>query len=177
MKSLRLIPIVLGVMAACALPADNATKAAPRTTVVYDHPEKFTDVKDGYVPTDTGRDAILSRLREFLVSRCDPKLPEGYNLTITFTDVDLAGDFEPWHGAQWADVRIIKPIYPPAFKFTYAVADPSGTVVKEGSENILDLNFQMRLLSPHDTSFDSLAYEKDILNDWVNATLRGLGKA
>ncbi len=177
MKSLRLLPVFLGLAAGCALPADTASKAAPRTTVIFDHPENFTDIKDGYVPSDKGRDAILSRIREFLVSRADLLLPEGYRMTVTFSDIDLAGDYEPWHGARWEDVRIIKSVYPPALRFTYSVADPSGKVVKEGSEDLRDLAFQMRLLSPYDSSIDNLAYEKDILNDWARSTLRGLKKA
>ena len=40
-------------------------------------------------------------------------VPEGDKLTITFTDIDLAGDFEPWRGPQWDEVRIVKAIYPP----------------------------------------------------------------
>ena len=96
---------------------------------------------------------------------------------MTFTDIKLAGEYEPWHGAQWIDVRVIKAIYPPAFTFTYSVTDPSGKPVKQGSENIIDMAFQMRLLSPYATSYDPLAYEKDILNDWVRATLRDLPKA
>lgn len=176
MKHLRLLPIVLGAAAALALRAADAPKGAPQTEVAFDHPENFTDVKDGNIPTERGRDAILSRIREFVVSRSGLLLPEGYRLRITFTDIDLAGDFEPWRGhGQWDDVRIIKPIYPPAFKFTYSVTDPSGKVVKTGSENIRDLNFQMRVVSATDD--DPLRYEKDILNDWLHSALRDLGKA
>ena len=177
MNPLRLLPVAVVMMAGCALTPDSATKSPPRTTVVFDHPEKFTDVKDAYVPTDDGRDAILKHFREFLVSRCDPLLPEGYALTITFTNIKLAGEYEPWHGSQWINIRVIKAIYPPAFTFTYTVTDPSGRPVKQGSENILDLSFQMRLLSPYATSHDPLAYEKDILNDWARVTLRNLAKA
>jgi hypothetical protein len=177
MKPLHLLPLLLVMACGCSLPADSASKAPSRTKVVFDHPEKFTDVRDAYVPSDSGRDAILSRLRNYLADKADMLLPEGYGLTVTFSDIDLAGDFEPWRGAQWTDVRIIKPIYPPRLVFTYSVTDPSGRVVKKGSENILDMTFQMRLLTPYDTSNDTLAYEKDILNDWARATLSGLKRA
>src|SRR5208283_4786663 len=42
----RLLPIAALMLAGCALAPDSATKAPPRTTVVFDHPEKYTDVKD-----------------------------------------------------------------------------------------------------------------------------------
>jgi hypothetical protein len=176
MRPISLLPIIVGFAAGCTLPAGSASTHPARTEVVFDHPENFADVKDAYIPSDKGRDAILLRLREYLVSRADLLLPEGYNLKVTFNDIHLAGDFEPWRGANWDEVRIIKAIYPPSFKFTYAVTDKSGKVVKSGSEDILDLNFQMRLLTPFDESMDNLAYEKDILNDWTRSTLRNLDK-
>jgi hypothetical protein len=171
MKKLHLLGSILGLVAAGALNA--APNPAPRTEVIFDHPEKFTDVKDSYVPSDKGRDAILDTLRSFLVHRADPMIPEGDKLTITFTDIDLAGEYEPWRGAQYDDVRIVKSIYPPAFKFTYSVTDASGKVIREGSENIRDLNFQMRLTI--DAS-DPLRYEKDILDEWARTKLRDLPK-
>ncbi len=172
MKKLHLLGSILGLVAAGALSA--AANPAPRTEVIFDHPEKFTDVKDSYVPSDKGRDAILETLRRYLVHRTDPMIPEGDKLTITFTDIDLAGEYEPWRGAQYDDVRIVKAIYPPAFKFTYSVTDASGKVIREGSENIRDMNFQMRLTI--DAS-DPLRYEKDILDEWARGKLRDLPKS
>lgn len=173
MISLRLLSAVIAVTAASAAFADTSAKASARTEVVFDHPENFTDVKDADMPSDKGRDAILSRIRNFMVERSDSLLPEGYRLRIVFTDIDLAGDFEPWRSQQWSDVRIIKAVYPPAFKFTYAVTDAAGRTVKEGSENIRDLAFQTRMAMPED---DSLRYEKDILGEWARENLRGLKK-
>jgi hypothetical protein len=173
-----LAPLFVALVAGCAVTTSDTVKTPPRTVVIFDHPENFTDVKDATIPTDRGRDAILARIREFLVSRTDPLLPEGCRLTITFTDIDLAGEFEPWHaGINSDEIRYIRPIYPPAFKFTYSVTDPSGKVIKSGSENIKDMNFQMRLIDPALRATDSLAYEKDILNEWAHNALRNLTKA
>jgi Protein of unknown function (DUF3016) len=173
MKTIRLFSTVLGLAAASALHAADSPKGAIRTDVIFDHPENFTDVKDSDLPSDKGRDEILSRIRSYLVSRTASLVPEGDRLTITFTDIDLAGDFEPGRGPQWSDVRIIKAIYPPAFKFTYSVTDASGRVVKQGTEDIRDMNFQTRVTLD---SSDSLHYEKDILDDWARSTLRDLRK-
>jgi hypothetical protein len=170
MKTLRLFSAALGLFAAVAIRAASA----PRTEVVFDHPEKFTDVKDRMSPTDKGRDEILSQIRDHLVDRTSRLVPDGYKLTITFSDIRLAGEFEPWRGPQWDDVRIIKDIYPPFFKFTYSVTDPAGRVVKSGTENIQDLDFQMRVTLD---SSDPLRYEKQILDDWASGTLRDLKKA
>jgi hypothetical protein len=171
MKTLRLFSAVLGLIAACALRAADTSNPASRVDVVFDHPEKFTDVKDSDPPTDRGRDAILGNIRNYLVRQASPMIPGADRLSITFTDIDLAGEFEPWRGPQWNGVRIVKDIYPPAFTFTYAVTDPSGRVVKGGTENIRDGGFQFRSVVD---SNDSLRYEKAVLNDWARSTLRDL---
>ncbi|MGA2015341.1 MAG: DUF3016 domain-containing protein [Opitutaceae bacterium] len=170
MKTLRLYSSILGLAAAGVLNA--ADNPAPRTVVVFDHPDNFTDVKDSYIPTEKGRDAILKTLRDFLVDRTESRIPNGYQLTITFTEINLAGKFEPWHNPPY-DIRYLRPVYPPHFKFTYSVTDPSGKVVKSGSEDILDANYQMRVVIDYS---DPLRYEKDILAEWARATLKGLPK-
>lgn len=174
MKTLSLISLLaLGLVAGCSTGTANLPKGPARTEVVFDHPEKFTDVKDSSNPTEKGRDSILSNLREYLVDHTSPMIPDGYKLKVVFTDVDLAGDFEPWRGPEWMDVRIIKAIYPPALKFTYTVTDPAGQVVKQGSEDIRDMAFDMRAIADRT---DPLRYEKAILEDWASSALHGLKK-
>jgi hypothetical protein len=171
MKIIRLFPAALAMLVASSLHAADPASPTAQTQVIFEHPEKFTDVKDGSIPTDKGRDEILSRIRTFLVDRAASLLPAGDTLAITFTDIDLAGDFEPWRGSRWSDVRIVKSIYPPEFKFTFAVRDASGRAVKQGAEDIRDMNFDMRVVGD---SNDTLRYEKDILSDWARSTLRDL---
>jgi hypothetical protein len=173
MKTLRLLSAALGLAAIGALHAADRPAASARTEVIFDHPENFADVKDASFPSDRGRDEILARIRDHLVSRAAPMIPDGDRLTITFTDIDLAGDFEPWRGSRFDNVRFVKPIYPPSFKFTYAVTDASGRVVKSGTERLQDLAFQDRVAL--DTS-DSLRYEKLVLDDWARSALGGLKK-
>ena len=172
MKILRLLSVFLGLAAACALRADVA-KAAPRTEVIFDHPEKFTDIRDMDSPTEQGQAAILDKIRDYLVQETAPMVPEGYKLSIVFTDIRLAGNFEPWRGAQWDEIRVVRDVYPPGFKFTYSVADPSGKVVRKGSEDIRDLDFQLRQLLNYE---DNLRYEKDILLEWARRNLKDLAK-
>ena len=170
MKTLsRYALVLLGLAAPLALRAAEAAKASARTDVVFEQPEKFTDVKDSDFGTDKGRDAILERLREYLVERADKALPAGQKLVITFTDIDLAGEYEPWRGPQFSDVRIVKSIYPPRLKFSYKITDATGETVKEGKEDLRDLAFEMRLTSDRQ---DTLRYEKDILRDWIGTVTR-----
>lgn len=161
-----LLATALALLAAGPLAPASAAADAPRTTVSFDHPEKFTDVKDSDIPTEKGRDAILGQIERFIVQTGDRLMAPGWHLAMNFTDIDLAGDFEPWHGPQWDDVRIVKDIYPPRFKFSYSVTNPAGQVVKQGSENLADLNFQLEAVINRD---DPLRYEKAFLGDWMRS--------
>jgi len=170
MKTMTRLPLVLlGLLAPAALSAVEATKAPARTEVIFVQPENFADVKDGDFGTDKGRDAILDQVREFIVERAEKALPAGQKLTVSFTDIDLAGEYEPWRGPQFSDIRIVKSIYAPRFNFTFKVMDAAGKTVKEGKEQLRDLAFDMRLTIDRQ---DPLRYEKDILKDWINATVR-----
>jgi hypothetical protein len=168
------------ILAAALTTAGFVFAAAPaasntRVEVIFDHPEKFTDIKDSSLGTEKGRDDYLALFKEYLQKRAPRYLAEGQTFTITFTDIDLAGDFEPWHGPEMSDVRIVKDIYPPRLNFTYKLVDASGTVVKEGQEKLVELGFQMT--SSMLDAQDSLRYEKNMLDNWMRALFRQQKKA
>jgi len=148
----------------------KGTGDAARVEVLFDHPENFTDLKDSYMATDKGREAYMDSFREYLQRNATRRLPEGQKLSITFTDIDMAGDFEPWRGPSASDVRIIKDIYIPRLKFTYRITDAQDAVVKEGKADLSDLNFQMNLSATFNSS-DPLRYEKHMLDDWMRNEL------
>jgi hypothetical protein len=172
MKPTLLLACVLG-LTAWGAPRVVAA-AAPRAEVIFDHPEKFADVRDQYVPTEKGREGILGSLRDFIVREAGRRVPAGCKLTLTFTDIRLAGDFEPWRGPRFEDIRIVRSIYPPDFKFTYVLTDPAGREIKRGREDILDMAFEFRRTLDEQ---DPLRYEKAMLSDWMRTALRGVRTA
>lgn len=150
--------------------ADSADdKSNGRVEVNFDQPDKFRDVKDSSMG-DNASSSYLSQFREYLQSNAPRFLGEGQKLAVTFTDIDMAGEYEPWRGGTRSDVRIVKSIYIPRLKFDYRVTDASGAVVKEGQANLSDLNFQNNIGNAIDNS-DSLRYEKRLLNDWLRSEL------
>lgn len=165
--------LLLGLTAAGSLAAaDQPAAPASRVTVVFDHPEKYTDVKEYSLDNDnaSGRDHYLPLLKEHLEAEAGRLLASGQKLTITFTDIDLAGDFEPWHGPRFHDIRMVKEIYPPRLTFTFRLTDESGRVLGEGERKLTDLAYQMRIGSGFRD--DPLRYEKDMLGEWLRAELR-----
>jgi hypothetical protein len=154
-------------VAACALYGADAPMTSS-TEVNFDHPDKFTDIKDQMYPTDSGQQVILDTLRDFLVQDAKRYIPQGCKLAITFTDIQLAGQFEPWRGPRFDQTRIITPLYPPRFKFNWTVTDASGKTIKQGTEDLWDTSFYLRVTLDPD---DPLRYEKSILSDWMRGSL------
>lgn len=152
--------------AVAATPAPAPAAPGP-VTVVFDQPEKYVDVRDNWADNDNerGRERYLPPLKEHLEKAAARRLAPGQQLAVTFTDIDLAGDFEPWRGLQFQDIRVVKEIYIPRLTFSYKVTDASGAVVKSGEKKLLDMGFQMRITSGFRD--DPLRYEKAMLDDWL----------
>ena len=152
----------LGAAPLATFAADTTNNA--HVQVTFQDPENFTDVKDDQFGTEKGREQYLSELRKHIERRAESLIPEGQTLRVTVTNVDMAGDFEPWRGPQFSDVRIVKDIYPPRIDLSYELVDSDGAVVKEGSAELRNLSFQQTITLSHD---DELRYEKDMLTNWL----------
>ena len=89
MKTKNAILAVL-LSAGALLAADADKTKAGKVTVIFDHPENFTDVKDAYMPTDKGRDAILDQIKQCVETQGASCLGSGQTLEVKFTEIDLA---------------------------------------------------------------------------------------
>lgn len=167
MKTRYALTVLLAAAAIAGVRAADE-KAAPRTEVVFADPDKFMDAADGPRGTDIRRDSNLEEIRSYLIERAQRHVPVGSKLTITVTDVDLAGEVEPWH-ARAQDVRIIRDIYAPKIDLTFRLTDASGAVVKEGKRHLTDPTFHMNLnMNPSETR----VYERRLLDDWLRDEFR-----
>jgi hypothetical protein len=139
---------------------------------VFFEPEKFTDVRDSaFSDNEKARTATLDELRAYMVRQAGRLLAPGQQLKITVTDVDLAGEFEPWRSGQWGEIRIVKDIYPPEIKLAYQLSAEDGTVLKQGDRDLRDMNFMMTLSIDRN---DPLRFEKDMLDSWLREEFRGV---
>jgi ABC-type transport system substrate-binding protein len=100
----------------------------------------------------------------------EKELPPDSTLSITFTQVDLAGAYEPWHGPDFNDIRIYKNIYPPRLEFTYQLVADDGQILKEGKATLTDNNYQ-RAGSPIKADTVEFYYEKELIKEWVKKDL------
>jgi hypothetical protein len=146
----------------CALFAGAGTLAcAASATVEFVNPEKFTDAGRSYSPGE--REGTLSQLKDHLIERAGKLLPAEQKLSVTVTDVDLAGDFDKRQSIA-NEVRIVREVYPPRIDLTFKLEGADGTVLKEGSRNLRDPQFMQGGLR---YKGEALGYEKELIDDWL----------
>ena len=164
MKTKLPLMIVVGLVSVGAALAASKEKPVANVEVTFVAPEKFTDVKDDYMGSDKGRAALLEQLKDCLVTEGAKVVAPDQRLEIKVTDIDLAGDFEPWRGPELQNVRIVKDVYPPRVKLEFRLLAADGKVVNEGKRELQDLGFLMKLAVP---TTEPLRYDKQQLVDWL----------
>ena len=165
------LPALLALAAALALPAVRAQAPAPgpqgasrgTIAVTFENPEKFTDLKMDRMPRERERQSLLAELRETLEREAPRRLPAGTRLEVTITDVDMAGEFEPQHGVNLANVRIVRDMYPARINLSFRLSDASGKTLKEGTRKLVS---SFTTAEPMRT--DHLKREKDLLEEWLS---------
>jgi hypothetical protein len=163
--------LTFGLLTGLVWPLASAQDAAaPRVEVNFIEPEKFTDLRDSFGQTGRVNEFYLRELRTHVERVAARRLPEGHRLIVAITDVDMAGDFEPWRSPQFHDVRIVKDIYPPRINLNFQVLDANGAVVSEGQRELRDLAFNMR--TPSLPTNDPMRHEKALLDDWLRREFR-----
>ena len=155
--------IGLSVSSGVMIAADDA-KSDQRVYVEFENADKFSDVGDSWAPTELGQAANLERINHYVQNRAVKYLAADQKLEVTFTNIDLAGEFEPWGQGGNDDIRIIKGIYPPRFDLSFRLLDGDGKMVKEGKRELRDLAFMMNLRI---NNSDPIRYEKTLLDDWM----------
>ena len=165
MKTCSSLLFLAAMAAGSVLTAAAATSSA--VTVKFNESDKFTDAASHF---GGGTDKYyLEMLSEHLQKAAGGKLAPGQRLEVTFTDIDLAGDFIPGNPST-QDIRIIKDIYIPRMVLSFRLLDADGKVIKEGERKLTDLNF-MSNLGIIDRNLP-LFYDKALLTDWVRKELK-----
>jgi|RhiMetdeSRZDD1v2_1073273.scaffolds.fasta_scaffold05669_5 DUF3016 family protein len=157
-------------VALCALlfPHPSISQDAP-VQVQYVHAETFADVGNHRFSDERIRAAYLEQLRGHLVKRAAGLLAAGERLNVSITELDMAGEFEPWR-PPLGDARIVKDIYPPRIDLSFRLASDDGKVIKEGARELRDPAF---LAGANRYPDDPLRYEKTLVDRWLEQELTG----
>ncbi|QDA57622.1 DUF3016 domain-containing protein [Thermomonas aquatica] len=152
-----------------AADAPRALPASGPVSVQWNDPATFAELRYSRNRWDAERGSWLTDLAQYLRKRAETQLPAGERLELTITDVDRAGDYEPWHGVQHQDVRIIRDIYPPRMTLQVRHFDASGALVSEGERKLSDMAFLIGPTPLNDS--DPLRYEKRMIDSWLRREL------
>ncbi|MEO6993603.1 MAG: DUF3016 domain-containing protein, partial [Lacunisphaera sp.] len=106
----------------------------------------------------------LDELAKHLQNEAARRMTAGEKLTVTFTDIDLAGDILP---GSINDIRVIKEIYTPKMDLSFKLVDSAGAVIKEGVRHLTDLSY-MQTITPLIGQNEPLRYDKALLTNWVS---------
>jgi hypothetical protein len=166
LKRMRAGIAALLVLAATAAGAREDTLPT-RIQVAFAPDQQLSEVKNnpswrGWMKPADWEKALSEHLRK----RADRLLPPGEQLQVTINDIKLAGDYEPWRGPNFQDVRFMKDLYPPRMDLHYRLLGTDGRVIREGDSKLRDLAYLQRTSVPFNT--DPLRYDKRLLDDWLN---------
>jgi len=142
-------------------------QAAPdaRVTVQYVQPRQFSEWRDHPREGDGYHQNWMNGLQRHVEARASRYLAPGAHLLVQFTDVALAGAYEPWRGAAMNNVRIVRDVYPPRIDLAFRLTGADGKVLRQGRRELRDPAFLMRSRS---YPGDALGYEKAMLDDWLS---------
>jgi DUF3016 family protein len=167
MSAGRLPTIAVALATAIALTAAGPADAArPRVAVEFVRPEKFADVKASARSSEAA--GLRGEVERVVVETGERLLPPGRSVAIPVTDVELAGEFEPRRGPQFAHTRFMREVFPPRIELEFRVQDALGRVLAEGRRTLRAPLYLTRSVRAAD---DRLRYEKSLLADWLRAEL------
>jgi energy-coupling factor transporter ATP-binding protein EcfA2 len=143
----------------------ETVNTADGVTVVFQDPDNFTDVRDSHTNMNSSSD--LDELRDYVQKTATPLLAGGSKLTITFLDIDLAGDIRP----DKDNIRFMTGTTIPRAHVKFQLIGGNGKVTKEGDRKLSDMNYQnsIRTIGRDDPLF----YDKQLLKEWITKEFKG----
>lgn len=132
--------------------------------VRWENPATFTEIRYSHNSIESRRGNWVEQLAQHVRKYATPRLPAGERLAVNITDVDLAGDYEPWRGVQFQDTRFLRDIYPPRITLTFTLTDANGAVIAQGERKLRDSAY---LMQSSGFASDALRHEKRMLERWL----------
>jgi hypothetical protein len=146
---------------AASLGAPSVSLAAGQVQVTWIEPEKFADIGRGVLDRERSLRTLADHLQAL-----GSRLPDGQSLNIEVTDVELAGELEPFTRFH-QEVRVLRGRADwPRISLRYTLSQGERMLAR-GAADLSDPNYLYR--SPRLDQGHSLAYEKRMLDDWLTS--------
>lgn len=138
----------------------NGQTMAATSEVNWINVDKFQDIRAGDQHKGKFEQRTFAAFEQHF-AKLAAKLPADQVLTISVTNIDLAGDVN--HGGR-NRYRLMQDIYFPKMKFSYQLLDSNKQKISSGQANIKDPNFLMQPSLKYRNTF--LGYEFHMLDKW-----------
>jgi hypothetical protein len=143
--------------------SESISGAGRTVTVAFANPDKLIDIQ----LTGRSRDDSLPEIQRVFtqaLTREMGRFPTGTQLTLTFTEIDLAGWIPPNRGRS--DVRVVSQAYPARLEFDYTLQQAVGAanLNPKGHETLTSFGDFQQFSG---TQNQSLPVETSLLKTWV----------
>ncbi|NVK54482.1 MAG: DUF3016 domain-containing protein [Alteromonadaceae bacterium] len=143
---------------------DNSSNEQPLVEITWQEPESYTDVRPSNESRKRFRERVFSELDDYF-NKLAEGLPAGQTLSITVTDVDLAGQVWPTFGTGAQDIRIIESMYIPRMTFSYQLKHGE-QVMKSAEVSLKEMSFMNN--ASRFRRNEPFAYEKFMIKRWFS---------
>lgn len=141
---------------------------AGTATVEWHDPDSYLDIRHANSGKNQFRRNVFNQFEKHF-SKLTAEMPEGFELKVKVTNLNLAGDVR-YSFSMHREVRIVKHTYWPMIEFEYQLTNGE-QIVKSDKVKLKDMFFMDRGGSFR-LSHDSYHYEKRILTDWFDKTMQ-----
>lgn len=146
----------------------NAPRSLPDAgpvSVRWDDPAKFSELRGSLNRYEAERGDWVADIARYLRKQAERRLADGERLEVAIVDIRRAGNYEPWLGFDYRDVRIMRDLYWPKIDIAVKRIGADGAVVNERAYTLSDpayLGSATRI-----GEGDPLRYEKAMIDRWV----------
>ena len=164
------LPAILCFVLSSTVSADSGTpQDAPKTTlskveITWQSPNDYRDIRPSNETRKGFRERVFSSLGKHF-NKLAEALPEGQSLSVTVTNIDLAGQVWPTFGAGAADIRIVDRVDIPRMAFSYELKE-NGDTIKSAEVKLKEMAFMNRISRMR--SSEPFGYEKAMLTRWFD---------
>ncbi|MFH0342098.1 MAG: DUF3016 domain-containing protein [Chromatiales bacterium] len=107
-------------------------------TVQFIEPREFTDLSLSGSTTAGIQRHITDELMNYLKYLGDNYLPPKHQVDVTFLDIDMGGEYEPWRTPNLTHTRLVREAYVPRMDLRYVWRDGGGKVLADTRERVSD---------------------------------------
>jgi len=161
MKRQLYTSVILTLIIFSSIAAANLTSIAE---VTFDKPESFNDFKTQTAHNKLDKSRLMQELQQQINETAKRYLTNGEYLKINFLNIDMAGYIYP----SIDDIRTVRQDADKSLLvFNYTLLNKDGTVINEGKERLIKLNFSSMRHEAKRYKNSHFKYEMVMFSHWL----------